>query len=78
MNYQDFLSNNSNINYNVNDENKKLKDELNRCRKENDELKNQIKLLNNELTEAKKIISNIKSNKYWFKRIKKIDWDDLF
>ena len=64
MNYQDFLSNNSYINSNVNNENKnkKLIDELNRCRKENDELKNQINLLNNELAEAKKIISNIKNN----------------
>ena len=62
MNYQDFLYYNSNINSNVNDENKKLIDELNRCRKENDELKNQINLLNNELAEAKKIISNIKNN----------------
>ena len=62
MNYQDFLSNNSNINFNVNNENQKLIDELNRCRKENDELKNQINILNNELAEAKKIISNFKSN----------------
>ena len=62
MNYQDFLSNNSNINFNVNNENQKLRDELNRCRKENEELKNQINVLNNELTETKKIISNIKNN----------------
>ena len=62
MNYQDFLSNNSNINSNINNDNQKLKDELNRCKKENEELKNQINLLNNELAEAKKIISNIKNN----------------
>ena len=66
MNYQDFLSYNSNINYNinfnVNNENQKLRDELNRCRKENDELKNKIYLLNNELAEANKIISNFKNN----------------
>ena len=62
MNYQDFLSNNSNINFNVNNENKKLIDELNKYKKENEELKNQINLLNNELAEAKKIISNIKNN----------------
>ncbi len=42
MNYQDFLSNNSNINSNINDEIQKLKDELNGCRKENEELNNQI------------------------------------
>ena len=62
MNYQDFLSNNSNINFNVNNENKKLRDELIKYKKENEELKNQINLLNNELAEAKKIISNIKNN----------------
>ena len=66
MNYQDFLSNNSNINSNinsnVNNENQKLRDELIKYKKENEELKNQINLLNNELTEAKKIISNIKNN----------------
>ena len=62
MNYQDFLSNNSNINFNVNNENQKLRDELIKYKKENEELKNQINLLNNELAEAKKIISNIKNN----------------
>ena len=66
MNYQDFLSNNSNINsninFNVNNENKKLKDELNKYKKELDELKNKINILNYELAEANKIISNIKSN----------------
>ena len=62
MNYQDFLSNNSNINSNLNDENKELKDELNKCKKEIDELKNKINILNNELAEANKIISNFKSN----------------
>ena len=62
MNYQDFLSNNSNINSNVNNENQKLRDELIKYKKENEELKNQINLLNNELAEAKKIISNFKSN----------------
>ena len=62
MNYQDFLSNNSNINFNVNNENQKLRDELNKYKKENEELKNQINLLNNELAETKKIISNFKSN----------------
>ena len=62
MNYQDFLSNNSNINFNVNNENQKLRDELIKYKKENEEMKNQINLLNNELAEAKKIISNIKNN----------------
>ena len=62
MNYHDFLSNNSNINSNVNNENQKLRDELIKYKKENEELKNQINLLNNELAEAKKIISNIKNN----------------
>ncbi len=62
MNYQDFLSNNSNINSNVNNENQKLRDELNKCKKEIDELKNKINILNNELAEANKIISNFKSN----------------
>ena len=62
MNYQDFLSNNSNINSNLNDENKELKDELNKCKKEIDELKNKINILNNGLAEANKIISNFKSN----------------
>ena len=77
MNYQDFLSNNSNINsnahYNVNYssnyENQKLRDELNRYKKENEELKNKINLLSNEnmklkneLTKANKIISNLNSN----------------
>ena len=62
MNYQDFLSNNSNINSNLNDEIQKLKDELNRCNKENKELKNKINLLNKELAEANKILSNIKNN----------------
>ena len=62
MNYQDFLSNNSNINFNVNNENQKLRDELNKCKKEIDELKNKINILNNELAEANKIISNFKSN----------------
>ena len=63
MNYQDFLSNNSNI------KNNKLIDELNKYRKENeemknkiDELKNEYKKLNNELINAKKIISNFKNN----------------
>ena len=63
MNYQDFLSNNSNI------ENNKLIDELNKYRKENkemknkiDELKNENKKLNNELINAQKIISNFKNN----------------
>ena len=63
MNYQDFLSNNSNI------ENNKLIDDLNKYRKENEELKNKIdelknenKKLNNELINAKKIISNFKNN----------------
>ena len=62
MNYQDFLSNNSNINFNVNNENQKLRDELNKCKKEIDELKNKINILNNGLAEANKIISNFKSN----------------
>jgi len=62
LNYQDFLSNNSNINSNLNDEIQKLKDELNRCNKENKELKNKINLLNKELAEANKILSNIKNN----------------
>ena len=62
MNYQDFLSNNSNINFNVNNENQTLRDELIKYKKENEELKNKINLLNNELAEAKKIISNIKNN----------------
>ena len=69
MNYQDFLSNNSNINSNANNENQKLKDELNRYRKENEELKNKIILLknenlklSNELLKANKIISNFKNN----------------
>ena len=62
MKYQDFLSNNSNINFNVNNENQKLRDELIKYKKENEELKNQINLLNNELAETKKIISNIKNN----------------
>ena len=62
MNYQDFLSNNSNINSDVNNENQKLRDELNKCKKEIDELKNKINILNNELAEANKIISNFKSN----------------
>ena len=69
MNYQDFLSNNSNINSNANNENQKLKDELNRYRKENEELKNKIILLknenlklSNELLKANKIISNLKNN----------------
>ena len=63
MNYQDFLSNNSNI------ENNKLIDELNKYRKENEEMKNKIdelknenKKLNNELIKAQKIISNFKNN----------------
>ena len=63
MNYQDFLSNNSNI------ENNKLIDELNKYKKENKELKNTInelknenKKLNNELIKAQKIISNFKNN----------------
>ena len=63
MNYQDFLSNNSNI------ENIKLIDELNKYRKENEEMKNIInelknenKELNNELIKAQKIISNFKNN----------------
>ena len=63
MNYQDFLSNNSNI------ENNKLIDELNKYRKENEEMKNTInelknenKKLNNELIKAQKIISNFKNN----------------
>ena len=63
MNYQDFLSNNSNI------ENNKLIDELNKYRKENEEMKNKIdelknenKKLNNELIKALKIISNFKNN----------------
>ena len=60
MNYQDFLSNNSNINLNI--ENQKLRDELIKYKKENEELKNQINLLNNELAKANKIISNFKSN----------------
>ena len=42
MNYQDFLSNNSNI------ENNKLIDELNKYKKENQEMKNKINLLLNE------------------------------
>ena len=62
MKYQDFLSYNSNINSNVNNENQKLRDELIKYKKENEELKNQINLLNNELAEAKKIITNFKSN----------------
>ena len=63
MNYQDFLSNNSNI------ENNKLIDELNKYRKENEEMKNTINELknennnlNNELIKAQKIISNFKNN----------------
>ena len=63
MNYQDFLSNNSNI------ENNKLIDELNKYKKENEELKNKINLLedeneklNNNLVKANKIISNFKNN----------------
>ena len=63
MNYQDFLSNNSNI------ENNKLIDELNKYKKENKELKNTINELknennnlNNELIKAQKIISNFKNN----------------
>ena len=63
MNYQDFLSNNSNI------ENNKLIDELNKYKKENEEMKNKIdelknenKKLNNELIKAQKIISNFKNN----------------
>ena len=63
MNYQDFLSNNSNI------ENNKLIDELNKNKKENkelkntnNELKNENKKLNNELIKAQKIISNFKNN----------------
>ena len=63
MNYQDFLSNNSNI------ENNKLIDELNKYKKENKEMKNTInelknenKKLNNELIKAQKIISNFKNN----------------
>ena len=63
MNYQDFLSNNSNI------ENNKLIDELKKYKKENEELKNIInelknenKKLNNELIKAQKIISNFKNN----------------
>ena len=63
MNYQDFLSNNSNI------ENNKLIDELNKYRKEKKEMKNIIKelknenkKLNNELIKAQKIISNFKNN----------------
>ena len=63
MNYHDFLSNNSNI------ENNKLIDELNKYKKENEEMKNIInelknknKKLNNELIKAQKIISNFKNN----------------
>ena len=77
MNYQDFLSNNSNINSNViynvnyssNYENQKLRDELNRYKKENEELKNKINVLTNEnmklkndLAKANKIISNFNNN----------------
>ena len=62
MNYQDFLSNDSDINSYINNENQKLRDELIKYKKENEELKNQINLLNNELAEANKIISNFKSN----------------
>jgi len=63
LNYQDFLSNNSNI------ENIKLIDELNKYKKENEEMKNKINelknentKLNNELIKAQKIISNFKNN----------------
>ena len=63
MNYQDFLSNNSNI------ENNKLIDELKKYKKENEELKNIINELknennnlNNELIKAQKTISNFKNN----------------
>ena len=69
MNYNDFLSNNSNFNSNINNENQKLRDELNKCKKENEELKNKIILLknenlklSNELLKANKIISNLKNN----------------
>ena len=69
MNYQDFLSNNSNINSNINEENKKLRDELNKCKKENEELNNKINLLlnknlklENDLAKANKAISNLSSN----------------
>ena len=65
MNYHDFISNNSNSN----DENNKLRDELNRYKKENEEMKNKIIILSNEniklkidLSEANKIICNFNNN----------------
>jgi hypothetical protein len=63
LNYHDFLSNNSNI------ENNKLIDELNKYKKENEEMKNKINILSNEnikikndLIKANKIISNFNNN----------------
>ena len=65
LNYKDFLSNNSNIN----DDNKKLKDELDKYKKENEEMKNKINELSNEnielkndLIRANTIISNFNNN----------------
>ena len=71
MNYQDFIVNtSSNItNTNIINENKKLKDELNIYKKENENLQNKINKLqndnnklNNELIKANKIISNFNNN----------------
>ena len=60
MNYKDFLPNNSYTNFN--DGNKKLLDELNKYRKENEELKNKIAILSNENIKLNKILSNFNSN----------------
>ena len=65
MNYQDFISNNSNINSNVNDENKKLINELNRYKKENEEMKNKINILSDENMKLK----NVKEPQRWKKKL---------
>ena len=67
MNYKDFIKNNSNTN--LINENKKLKEELNIYKKENENLKNKINKLqndnnklNDELIKANKIISDFNNN----------------
>ena len=82
MNYQDFIkktnynaninsnTNSNNTNTNIINENKKLKEELNIYKKENENLQNKINKLqndnnklNNELIKANKIISDFTNNK---------------
>ena len=58
MNYQDFLSNNSN------DENDELRDELNKFKKENEELKSKINILTNEKNKLKDDLINPNTKKY--------------